>query len=129
MTAVEWLEQISWVLLVALLGLLGYILVKRMAWAMRKHETQGMFTEFTRDRDEWVGRTLVVRFRVPSGARSMGLRCEWKDPRGENTVLWEREVGAGEHEIQLDTSTWPSGRNSYRLVTEHQVLERFVNVR
>ena len=121
------MEQLSGVLLVGLIALLVYILVKRMAWAMRRHETQGMYTEFTRERDEWRGRVLLVRFRVPDGAR-VAIRCEVEAPNGVVRTVREEEVDGGEQVFELDTTDWPAGRNSYRIVAAHQVLERFVQI-
>ncbi len=128
MTATGWLDQLSGVLLVALIAMLAYILVKRMAWAMRRHETQGMYTEFVRERDEWRGRTLIVRFRVPAGGQ-LAMRCEVEAPDGEVRTVWETaELPSGDHTIELDATDWSPGRHSYRLVTNHQVLERFVAI-
>lgn len=126
MTAMGWLDQLSGVLLVALVAMLAYILVKRMAWAMRRHETQGMYTEFVQERDEWRGRTLLVRFRVPAGG-TLAMRCEVEAPNGEVRTVWEATaLAGGDHAVELDTTDWRPGRHSYRLVTSHQVLERFV---
>lgn len=128
MTVTGWLDQLSGVLLVALIAMLAYILVKRMAWAMRRHETQGMFTEFVRERDEWREHTLVVRFRVPAGGQ-VAMRCDVQGPNGEVRTVWEAaELAGGDHTVELDTTDWPAGRHSYRLVTNHQVLERFVAI-
>ena len=119
------LSSLSWVLLVALIALLVYILMRRMAAAVRKHETQGMFTEFATERDEREGQTLRVRIRIPA---SVEVTCHWEHPDGRSAELWTRTMAPGEHALEFDLSGKPAGRNSYRLVTPHQVLQRFVKL-
>jgi hypothetical protein len=123
------LNQVSWVLLVALLALLAFVLFRRMAHAMRKSETQGMFTEFTRDRDEWKGEVLHVEFRIPKQMPPVEITCEWHAPEKQPEVIWKRTFSQGDHAIQFDTSGMQGGRHSYRLVTQHQVMERFLDLR
>jgi hypothetical protein len=119
------LSLLSWVLLVALIALLVYILMKRMAAAVRKHETQGMFTEFATERDERKGATLRVKIRIPA---SVEVTCHWEHPDGRSAPMWTRTMTPGEHTLEFDLSEKPAGRNSYRLVTPHQVLQRFVQL-
>lgn len=121
----ENLSDLSWVLLVALIALLIYILMKRMAAAVRKHETQGMFTEFASDRDERRGDALIVQLRIPDVVE---VTCMWEHPDGQTTAMWTRTMEPGEHTIEFDLTGKRSGRNSYRLVTPHQVLQRFVQL-
>lgn len=127
MEATEGLVMARDVLLVALLLLLLVVLLFRMARAMRKHEVQGMFTEFASDQDFWEESDLVVRFKVERAPEhGLNVQCEWCAPNGEKSIVWNRNFEAGTHEMRLDTRNWPVGRNSYRLVTPQQVLERFV---
>lgn len=119
------LSSLSWVLLVALIALLVYILMKRMAAAVRKHETQGMFTEFASERDERRGDRLIVQIRIPSPVE---VTCTWEHPDGHTTAMWTRTMERGEHTLEFDLAGKPAGRHSYRLVTPHQVLQRFVQL-
>ena len=120
------LEMLSQVLLVALLLLLVYILVMRMAKSMRKHETQGLFTEFASERDVRRVNTLEVSIHVPKAASGLELRCVWEGPDGAQEVLWIQEFQPGTHTLHFDLRDKVPGRHSYRLVAKHQVLQRFV---
>ena len=128
MSAQTGLEQLTSVLLVALIALLAFILLKRMAVAMRKRETQGIFTEFATDRDERDGDNLIVRIRVPNAAGEVGIPGAWEDPQGKSEVLWTRTLPPGEHALEFNLAGRVPGRHSYRLVASQQVLQRFISL-
>lgn len=119
----QFVEMLRSVLLVSGIAILIFILLKRMAWSMRKGEIAAQYELVDQLESRIVDEILYVSFRVPEGEPHQISLCVLDSERNLVVTLQEGVCATGSHERQYAVDAL-KGRYVLSLDAGGQRLER-----